>query len=59
MCGGECWATVTILLVQFRKRRRKSVLFVGKGDFMLSVFAGFLAHALEESLLRGCFHFLV
>lgn len=33
--------------------------FVGKEDFMLSVFAGFLAHMLEESLLRGCFHFLV
>ena len=42
-----------------KKRKIKSVLFVGKEDFMLSVFAGFLAHMLEESLLRGCFHFLV
>lgn len=46
----------------FKKKKKKDNkvgFFVGKEDFMLSVFAGFLAHMLEESLLRGCFHFLV
>lgn len=49
----------------FKKKKKKDnkvgffFVVVGKEDFMLSVFAGFLAHMLEESLLRGCFHFLV
>lgn len=67
---GTGWHSLLLLqhgLVFFKKEKNYkkkdnkvgSFFFVGKEDFMLSVFAGFLAHVLEESLLRGCFHFLV
>lgn len=55
-------ATVCLKKKKHPKRKDNKLgafFFVGKEDFMLSVFAGFLAHMLEESLLRGCFHFLV
>lgn len=59
MCwAGAGWATVIISAgTVFEKENRVSALG-WKEDFTLSVFAGFLARAPEESLLRGCFHFL-
>lgn len=63
---GAGWHSLLLLLYVFKRKKIKKkkdnkvgFFFVGKEDFMLSVFAGFLARMLEESLLRGCFHFLV